>query len=218
MSAYLADWQPTEQIPERAIGTAVCADAFCSLDPTAEGETDRWIASAEFTGADWGASFYAPDWTMSSNPTYDAQINQFDERWVFGGRADKSLLESDRYTVTVGGDFRYDDGDRIGVEAFERGSYVGEIGANEIEEFSAGPFLDATWFATDNLRVNAGLRYDYYDFDVAALNALSAEGSDTDSEVSPKLGLAYIPVDNLELYYNWGQGFHSNDARGVVNT
>ena len=219
LSAYLADWQPTEQIPERAIGSAVCPDAFCSLDPTAEGETDRLIASFDLTGADWSANLYGQyyDWTMSSNPTYDAQINQFDERRVFGGKVDRSLLQDDRFQVIVGADFRYDDGDRIGVEAFDRGNYIGDIGANKIQEFSAGPFLDATWFATDNLRVNAGVRYDYYDFDVTALNELSADGSESDNEVSPKIGLAYMPLENLELYSNWGQGFHSNDARGVVN-
>ena len=220
LSAYLADWQPTEQIPERAIGTPVCADAFCSLDPTAEGETDRWIASADFTGAGWGANFYAQyyDWTMSSNPTYDAQINQFDKRWIAGGRADMSLIEGNGYTILAGADFRFDDGDRIGVEAFERGRYTGEIAANEMKEFSAGPFIDATWYASDELRVNAGLRYDYYDFEVRALNQNSASGRKSDNEFSPKLGLAYAPLDNLELYYNWGQGFHSNDGRGVVNT
>src|SRR5690606_21752979 len=33
LHGYQASWRPTEQIPERAIGTPVCADAFCSLDP-----------------------------------------------------------------------------------------------------------------------------------------------------------------------------------------
>src|SRR5690606_39365267 len=39
LNGYRATWRPTEQIPERAIGTAVCADEFCSLDPSATGET-----------------------------------------------------------------------------------------------------------------------------------------------------------------------------------
>lgn len=219
LSGYQSNWQPTEQIPERLIGTTVCPDAFCSLDPTAEGETSRWLASAELTGGNWSANLYSQyyDWTMSSNPTYDAQINQFDKRWIVGGRADKALLERDEFLLTAGAEIRYDDGERIGVEAFERGRYTGEISASEISEFSVGPFLDASWYATDDLRVNAGVRYDYYDFDVTPLNALSARGKKSDSEVSPKVGLAYMALDNLELYYNWGRGFHSNDARGVVN-
>ncbi len=220
LSGYLADWRPTEQIAQRAIGTTVCPDAFCSLDPTAEGETSRLIASAELTGGNWRGTVYAQyyDWTMSSNPTYDAQINQFDKRWIAGGRADRALVDSDRLLLTAGAEFRYDDGDRIGVEAFQRGRYTGDIAANEIAELSAAPYLDAVWYATSSLRVNAALRYDYYDFDVTALNSLSTAGNDSDSAFSPKFGAAWALLDNFELYYNWGRGFHSNDARGVVNT
>jgi outer membrane receptor protein involved in Fe transport len=36
--------------------------------------------------------------------------------------------------------------------------------------------------------------------------------------VSPKLGFANALSDRIELYGNWGRGFHSNDARGVVNS
>ena len=218
LSVYEAGWKPTEQIPERAFGTPVCADAFCSLDPTAEGETTRLIASTELIGGDWSANIYAQfyDWTMSSNPTYDFQINQFDKRWIIGGKMDKTLFNEGSFDITTGADFRYDDGSSIGVEHTNQGGYVADIGDNEIAEFSIGPFVDATWNASSRLRVNAGLRYDYYDFDVTALNAISAEGAQTDGEISPKLGLAYLAMDNLELYYNWGRGFHSNDARGVV--
>ena len=41
--------------------------------------------------------------------------------------------------------------------------------------------------------------------------------SRADSRTSPKVGLAYAVNAAIELYGNWGQGFHSNDARGVVN-
>src|SRR6185312_9851510 len=46
LSGYHATWRPTEQVPERAIGTSVCADAFCALDRTAIGETWRRVGSA----------------------------------------------------------------------------------------------------------------------------------------------------------------------------
>ncbi len=42
-------------------------------------------------------------------------------------------------------------------------------------------------------------------------------GSDSDNAVSPKLGAAYSINDRVEVYGNWGKGFHSNDARGVMN-
>src|SRR5690606_28859571 len=55
---YDGNWHPTEQLPERAIGTPYCADEFCALDPTAEGNTKRWIMTAQLDGANWRASTY----------------------------------------------------------------------------------------------------------------------------------------------------------------
>jgi len=219
-SGYQADWDPTEQVPERAFGSTACPDEYCSLDPTAEGETSRWIVTTEVTGDDWSGTLFAQhyDWTMSSNPTYDYQINQFDKRWTIGGKGEKTLIEEMNYQVIAGANFRYDDASRVGVEHTDRGQFVDPISENEIQEGSYGAFAEATWYATDTLRVIGGVRADYYNFDVTAFNANSSEGSAHDSRVSPKVALAWQALDDVELYANWGRGFHSNDARGIVNT
>jgi outer membrane receptor protein involved in Fe transport len=219
LSGYHATWDPTEQMPERAIGTAVCPDAFCSLDPTAIGSTKRWILTSQLEGSDWDANVYAQtyDWHMTSNPTYDYQIGQFDKRWTLGANANKMLVDNGDFELKAGADFRYDDAEKVGVSHFDQGHFVEEISNNEIAEGSVGAFTEATWYATDDLRVMAGLRGDYYDFDVTAFNANSYEGNETDAQISPKVALAYTLTDSLELYSSWGKGFHSNDARGVVN-
>jgi outer membrane receptor protein involved in Fe transport len=219
ISGYDGNWHPTEQIPERAIGTPVCENAYCVLDPTADGDTSRWIAGVQLDGQVWTASAYAQyyDWFMQSNPTYDFQINQFDKRWTTGGRYERILLESARVAVTVGGEFRYDDIGNVGVDEFDAGEYVDNISQNSITEASLGAFVEASWSATDRLRLLAGLRGDTYDFDATAKTVGSFEGHATDSRVSPKFGMAYAINDSVELYGNWGEGFHSNDARGVVN-
>ncbi len=95
--AYRGTWKPTEQIPDRIIGSAVCPDVFCSPDPSATGETTRFIADAKISNAGWRANVYAQyyDWTMYSNPTYanadgtSAQIKQFDKRWIVGMKGEK---------------------------------------------------------------------------------------------------------------------------------
>ena len=219
-SGYQADWDPTEQVPERAFGSTACPDEYCSLDPTAEGETSRWIVTTKVTGDDWSGTLFAQhyDWTMSSNPTYDYQINQFDKRWTIGGKGEKTLIEEMNYQVIAGANFRYDDASRVGVEHTDRGQFVDPISENEIQEGSYDAFAEATWYATDTLRVIGGVRADYYNFDVTAFNANSSEGSAHDSRVSPKVALAWQALDDVELYANWGRGFHSNDARGIVNT
>ena len=220
LSGYHAQWRPTEQIPERAIGTSACENEFCSLDPTATGETLRWIGAARLLGDGWRASLWAQyyDWNMLSNATYDFQINQFDRRWIGGGRYERQLELSDTLTLTAGAETRYDDIGNVGLQHTEAGSVLEDISRHSVTEASLGAYSEAQWRPLDRLRVTAGLRGDYYDFDVRARMPGVDEGSASDSAVSPKLAAAYRINPKIELYANWGRGFHSNDARGVVNT
>jgi outer membrane receptor protein involved in Fe transport len=220
LSGYHAEWRPTEQIPERAIGTSVCEDAFCSLDPTATGETLRWIGAARLLGDGWRASLWAQyyDWNMLSNATYDFQINQFDRRWIGGGRFQRDLELSDTLALSAGVETRYDDIGNVGLQHTEAGRALEDISRVAVTEGSVGAYSEAQWEPLDRLRVTAGLRADYFDFDVRARMPGLDEGSANDSAVSPKVAAAYRINRNVELYANWGRGFHSNDARGVVNT
>ncbi len=219
LSGYKATWDPTEQIPELAIGTPLCRDEFCAIDTTATGETDRWIATGQLLGQDWRATLYAQayDWRMSSDPTFAEQINQFDKRTVFGGRLERDYILGETLDALIGFEFRYDDVSRIGVEFYDQGHFVADNGDNEIEEGSVAAYGELVWQPIDKLRMMAGLRADYYNFDVTARNDISAEGSESDNRISPKLSVAYGLTDNIEAYANWGFGFHSNDARGVVD-
>ena len=63
---YRGTWNPTEQIPDRIVGTKFCPDVFCAPDPSATGETTRFITNAKLSGPGWRANAYAQyyDWTM----------------------------------------------------------------------------------------------------------------------------------------------------------
>jgi outer membrane receptor protein involved in Fe transport len=218
LSAYHATWHPTEQIPERAIGTPVCANAFCALDTTAEGETTRWIASARLFGDGWRATLYAQhyDWHMLSDPTYDFQINQLDRRNVLGGRIERQLVRQPRLTLTVGTEGRYDDVDRVGLQHTIGGVLGEDLGRYSAQELSISPYAEASWNPVDRLRLLAGARADFYSFNVTSKQDGYPGGEKNDHIFSPKLGAAYALSSNVELYANWGRGFHSNDARGVA--
>jgi outer membrane receptor protein involved in Fe transport len=231
LSGYSATWNPTEQIPENAIGATatvadaengiaigdvICEDAFCSLYD-ADGKTDRWIATVELDADSWDGALYLQtyDWEMSSNPTYSDPLNQFDERVIFGGHLESRYELSETLNAMIGTEFRYDDIDNVGVtNGYETDSET--TAQSAIKEGSIATYADVVWQVTDKLRITPGVRLDYYDFDVEALSATSSEGHTTDSLASPKFALAYTISDNVEAYANWGKGFHSNDARGVV--
>ena len=199
LSGYHAEWRPTEQIPERAIGTSVCEDAFCALDPTAVGETLRWIGAARLLGDGWRASLWAQyyDWHMLSNATYDFQINQFDRRWIGGGRYQREMRLSDTLSLTAGVETRYDDIGNVGLQHTDAGQVLEDISRVSVNESSVGAYSEAQWEPIDHMRVTAGLRADYFDFDVRARMPGVDEGSKGDSAVSPKIAAAYRINPNI---------------------
>lgn len=60
-----------------------------------------------------------------------------------------------------------------------------------------------------------GLRYDAYRFKVTSDDNRNS-GEDAKAIASPKLSLTFGPWAHTELYANFGDGFHSNDARGTT--
>ncbi|HYP81581.1 MAG TPA: TonB-dependent receptor [Steroidobacteraceae bacterium] len=223
LSGYRATWHPTEQSPEASIGTSACADVFCALDTTAFGKTLRWIGTAKLAAEHWSASAYAQyyDWHMLSDPTYDFQIDQFDRRWTAGGRYENHVYNTGPLQISVGAEARYDRMEKVGVNHTEDGLFVENTSDNAVREGSLSAYTEATWRPVDKLRLMAGLRADAYDFNVGTrpdAGASTVSGKADDQIVSPKAGAAWSLNDSVELYANWGRGFHSNDARGAVNT
>jgi len=228
LHAYHATWRPTEQIPERIIGSAVCPDVFCSPDPSARGRTTRLIGNVAVRQPGWNANLYVQyyDWAMSSNPTYaqadgtSAQIDQFDRRWIIGLTARRHWDVGSRLRLTVGTENRYDHIGNVGVNRTADRVFLRSLGHYHVEEASGALYGEATWQPVSGLRLTGGLRGDYYHYTVRARDgaaALLGTGSGHDSIVSPKVSVAYKVLPQFEVYANWGRGFHSNDVRGAVN-
>jgi outer membrane receptor protein involved in Fe transport len=228
LHAYRGTWRPTEQIPERIVGSAVCADVFCSPDPTARGRTTRLVGNIAVRQPTWSANLCAQyyDWAMTSNPTYaeadgtSAQIEQFDRRWVMGLTARKQWDLSSALQLTVGTENRYDHIGNVGVSRTANRQLLYSLGRYHVEELSGAVYGEATWQPLPGLRLTGGLRGDYYHYAVDARDAAAAalgQGSGHDSIVSPKVSAAYVVTPQFEVYANWGRGFHSNDVRGAVN-
>jgi outer membrane receptor protein involved in Fe transport len=228
VNAYHATWRPTEQIPERIIGSAICPTVFCSPDPSARGRTTRLIGTVAVEQAGWNANLYGQfyDWAMTSNPTYadpdgtSAQIRQFDRRWIVGGRGEKRWTISPALSLSLGTDERYDHIGSVGVYRTSARSFLFSLGRYHVEEASAALYGEAAWTPMPGLRLIGGLRGDYYRYQVRARDEaaeLAGTGRGHDAIVSPKVSVAYALTHRLELYGNWGRGFHSNDVRGAVN-
>ena len=79
-------------------------------------------------------------------------------------------------------------------------------------------------FLDGHLRLEGGLRYDYFRFDVRnGVNETPADttlfyGQESAARFQPKASLAYTISDRVPLtfYLNYGRGINSQDARGVA--
>jgi outer membrane receptor protein involved in Fe transport len=227
-SAYDSQWISTNQVPQRAVDSGLIS-RFGFIDPDLGGESHRYSLTGNFQINDWDLNLYASSYYMSliNNPTYflnnpadGDEFEQEDERRLFGGSLRKRS-ESEIFglpaTQTVGIDIRYDDVNELNLFNTIGRRRLSSIREDEAEEFSAGLFAESQISLTDKLRATLGVRVDYYDFEVDALRPGNS-GSDQDSLWQPNIGLAYRVNENVELYLNYGHGFHSNDVRAAVNT
>lgn len=223
---YDSEWMATDQIPRRAVARGELS-AYGFVDPDLGGSTRRHAFTTSLTGTDWSAGAYHVDYdfTLYSNFTYfledpenGDEFQQRDRRTVSGlwGTSEHgSRLAGRDLALRWGGDLRHDDIQTVGLYATRARTRLDAVRDDEVNESSASLWLSGEWHATDSLRLEAGLRGDYYRWDVAAQLAGNS-GSGSDTLVTPTLGLAWRASDVLELYANAGRGFHSNDVRGAT--
>ncbi len=92
---------------------------------------------------------------------------------------------------------------------------VGTISLAKVKEANASAYAENTVQWREWLRTTAGLRYDRYRFDVGS-NIAENSGKVSDGMTSPKISVVLGPWAKTEFFVNYGEGFHSNDARGTT--
>jgi outer membrane receptor protein involved in Fe transport len=221
-----ATWAPTEQLPERVIGTPLCEDRFCSLDETLRGTTERQVLTANYQDDNWKLTAFAQhyDWSLLNNFTFllDDPVNgdqrrQFEQRWTFGGRVERFDQLTDRVSLRSGVELRMDRIGPVGLDHTINGEFDFNYVSFGVREQSAGLYSEVIVEPVERLFLTAGLRGDFYGFKTRALDGAAWSGNVSDSTLAPKIGANYEVADGVALYANYGQGFHSNDARGVTS-
>ena len=240
--AYHNIWNATDQVPDRAIAGQVdpvgappppAADLisrFGEVDPTDGGNTGRYSLDVDWHLTDGNSSIHVTGYGLYYNlalfsnftyflndPVHGDQIGQKDNRFVFGGRVTDTLshtLFGHESETTFGFQARNDD-IRNGLFHTEARQILDITTLNDIYETSLSPYVENQTRWAPWLRTILGLRTDYYMFDVHNI-AGGNDGSTQSAVLSPKVNIILGPWDKTEFYLDFGQGFHSNDARGVI--
>jgi TonB dependent receptor/TonB-dependent Receptor Plug Domain len=230
-TAYHNAWHSTDQVPDRAI-TEGLISPWGEIDTTDAGNTGRYALSADWHTRDAASSshvmVYALHYDLDlfsdftyflDDPVHGDQIEQQDNRGVFGAKASHSwigtLLGASSET-TIGIQLR-DDEIRNGLYHTEARVRLNAVTVNDISETNAAPYVESRVWWSDWFRTVVGLRLDAFWLDVRNIAGGNA-GYVQSSLPSPKLDLVFGPWKNTEYYIDAGYGFHSNDARGVVAT
>ncbi|MEZ4701670.1 MAG: TonB-dependent receptor [Rhodothermales bacterium] len=235
VSGFSSAWNASGQIPARAVAQGL--NRFGSLDDLEGGTTGRQdinlIYSADTGDASFTLQGYSSRYTFKlfSNFTYFLEdpvrgdmIEQTDDRRLYGlnGRYSRyHPLDAIPARTTMGGGFRGDDADVQLWKSPDRVRSAGLIDATVVER-NLYLWVQEELFFADWIRLQLGLRGDYFTFDVddhldgTESGLPHASGFAQQAILSPKANLVVSPAPGLDLFANVGSSFHSNDARAIV--
>lgn len=144
------------------------------------------------------------------------EIEQEDRRSVYGADLDYSWMLGGSLDLglTVGASVRTDDIEDVGLYRTISRFRDRLIRQDSIRSTSVSGFATA-YKDLGALRLESGVRIDTLDVSVTS-DRPENSGDVRDTIVSPSASLAYRASDTVEIYANYGEGFHSNDARGAT--
>ena len=229
---YGANWRSTDQLPQRAVDEGL-TDRFGAIDPSDGGRTSRYSLSFEAAGSNAFGAFRASAHAVASrlhlyndftyfldDPVDGDQFEQFESRKLGGFATSQSIdtrLLGLQVETTLGAQGRYDKLDPVALYHDVQRRRIDTTRLDRVKEGSVGLYAENEIRWTDWLRSVVGGRYDLYHFDVAS-SIDGDSGVVTSHIASPKASVILGPWARTELFLNYGQGFHSNDARGVTAT
>jgi hypothetical protein len=147
------------------------------------------------------------------------QREQLDDRFVSGANASRELASHGPVTTTVGMGVRNDNVPTVGLFlTHDQIPYAnGTLSLAHVVERDAYAWVQSLIRVGSKLQLTPALRLDRYDFDVNDSVAADS-GLVASAMLNPKFTAAYVISPYQEVYEDFGESFHSNDARGVTDT
>ena len=228
---YDAKWNATDQVPLELINSGQLG-RFSALDPTDGGNTSRDILSGDWHNTDatgytkfstFIEHYHLQLWSnftfFELRPATGDQFEQAEDRNIVGGQAVKgwnhSLLTHDSITE-LGLQIRHDN-INVSLQNTQARSPFATVSDNQVSETIAGLYLQNTTYWTSWVRTLVGLREDTISMDMTSYVQPQNTGTASGTRASPKFSTIFGPWQQTELFINVGKGFHSNDARGVID-
>ncbi|MFK7921242.1 MAG: TonB-dependent receptor [Bacteroidia bacterium] len=233
LSHFQSSWDASGQIPERAVRQGLIT-RFGAIDDTEGGESSRQSLNVQLDSRlDDGSSFSHQfaliryDFSLFSNFTFflEDSING-DQIWQHESRdivfAQSTYRKAFQWAgleglSEIGASLRADNiKDNELAHTANRTTLIESYAKGDIQENNLTLFARQQLQLSPNLNVEAGVRYDYFQFRYEdALEATYAANRLEGGVLSSKLKINYQLKSNFKVYLQAGSGFHSNDARSL---
>ncbi len=237
--SYGGNWHGSGQIPARAVDQGIVS-RYGSVDPDEGGNTARHQIYLQYRlrpteTSELKALAYVGTYRFNlfsnftlylRDPDNGDEIEQVDRRTFYGGRVSYRVvheLGGVRFDTTIGGDGRSDDIHEELWRTVHR-KHLAEARDNDVHETLIGAFVNEEITPIRWLRLDLGGRADLLSFAVDSIGRSAdpmapSSGVDGAHQLSPKASAIVTPLAyeqaQLDVYANYGHGFHSNDVRGV---
>ena len=234
-------WDASGQIPDRAVKQGIIS-RFGAIDNMEGGVTNRKNINVNYksltiNGSEFEVNSYYTQYNFKlfSNFSYflidsihGDMIEQNEHRSLQGLNGHYKFTSSwlgFKQINQIGGGYR---GDLIDEQLWHspNRNRMNVITNDIIDEQSLNGWFQQEFVFSPKVRMVWGIRHDYFTFSKddkvgSALDSISngtphASGVASQSVISPKINFILSPLRNLDIFLNFGQGFHSNDARDAV--
>lgn len=238
---FSTGWNASGQIPERAVKQGIIG-RFGGIDNLEGGVTNRKNVNVNYkfltsNGSEFEVTSYFTQYNFKlySNFTYflvdtvnGDMIEQNEHRSMQGINANYKFKTSwlgFRQLNKIGGGYR---GDLIDIQLWHSPNRIrmNQYTNDLIDEQNLNAWYQQEFIFSSKFRVVWGLRHDYFTFSKddkagSSLDSINnglphASGVASQSVFSPKINFIISPVKHFDVFLNFGQGFHSNDARDAV--
>jgi outer membrane receptor protein involved in Fe transport len=241
LGAFGSAWDASGQIPQRAVNQSYI-NRFGTIDDFEGGTTGRQNLNLEYTLHDdlsnqFKIQMYASNYNFKlfSNFTFFLEdsingdmIEQTDNRKILGLNTIYKYSQSifNWYSsITFGGGFRSDEM-TINLWKSPNRNRILNLVNSDINERNFYFWATEEILFNSYFRMQIALRGDYFTFDVEDKNDSPniniesklphASGFDDKAIISPKLNFVFSPLEETDVFLNFGSGFHSNDARDII--
>ena len=222
VTRYVADFE--------AGGYLLLPQIEAGLDPRATQANNPGFGSARRTSlvfnrapADgeqgWYASAYAESFNRTRAITANATQHTVgsDDRDILGARVLHNATFGDA-ALALGAELRQDRGGasrRMYVNRVPSANYVN---AQQLDLLTYGLFAQGQWKVSDSIKLNAGARYDRFDYDIDNLKLPAASTSYHKGVFTPKFGASWSVLPQFELFANLAEGMRSPSAEQISSS